>query len=114
MVAMRITAVSKYVKLSPTKAVPFARLLKGLPVAEALKATQFGNKKAAWLVEKTLKTAIADVENNAKLSADDFHVESVIIERGPSMKRLWHRSRGMGRPIVRRTSHIRVVLADST
>ena len=71
---MRITSVSKYVKISPSKAIPFARLLKGLPVADALKVTKFSNKKAALLVEKTLKSAIADAENNAKLSAEDFHV----------------------------------------
>lgn len=111
---MKITAVSKYVKLSPLKAVAFVRLLKGLPVAEALKVTKFSNKKAAWLVEKTLKSAIANAENNAKLSADDFHVENVIVERGPSSRRFWCRSRGMPRPITRRTSHIRVILTDNT
>ena len=109
---MRITAVCKYVRISPSKAIPFARLLKGLPVADALKKTKFSNKKAAGLVEKTLKSAIANAENNANVSADDFHVENVVIERGPTVKRYWHRSRGMARPIKRRTSHIRVVLVD--
>ena len=109
---MKISAVSKYAKISPSKAISFARLLKGLSVADALKVAKFSNKKAAWLVEKTLKSAIADAENNANLSADDFHVENVIIERGPSTSRYWARSRGMARSIERRTSHIRVVLTD--
>ncbi len=109
---MKIIAISKFVKLSPTKAIPFARLLKGLSVPEALKVTRFSGKKAASLIDKTLKSAVANVENNAKLSADDFHVESVVVETGPVMRRYWHRSKGMARPIMKRTSHIRVVLAD--
>lgn len=88
------------------------RLLKGLSVAEALKVTGFSGKKVACIVDKTIKSAIADVENNSKLSADDFHVEKVVVEKGPLIKRYWPRSRGMARPIARRTSHIRVVLSD--
>ncbi len=109
---MKITAISRYVKLSPSKGIPFARLLKGLSVADALKMTRFSGKKAACLIDKTLKSAVANAENNAKLSADAFHVEKIVVEKGPIGRRYWHRSRGMARPVVRRTSHIRVVLSD--
>lgn len=109
---MKITAISRYVRLSPSKGLGFARLLKGLSVAEALKATEFSDKKASFLIGKALRSAIANAEKNAGLSADDFHVEDVIVEKGPFMKRYWHRSRGMARPILKRTSHIRVVIAD--
>ncbi len=109
---MKIIAESKYVRISPSKVVPFARLLKGLSVADALKLTQFSNKKAARLVGKTLKSAIANVENNAKLSADKFRVEHVLVGQGPSSKRYWSRSRGMARPILKRSSHIQVVLVN--
>lgn len=109
---MKITAISRFVRLSPSKALGFARLLKGMPVADALKAAQFSDKKAALLIGKALKSAIANAENNAGVSASGFHVENVVIEKGPVMKRYWHRSRGMARPIQKRTSHIRVVLAD--
>jgi len=109
----RIQAVAKYVKIAPSKAMPFARLLKGVTVENALKITQFSDKKAAFLIGKALKSALANAENNAKLSADDFRVESVVIEPGPTMKRFWARSRGMVRPVHKRTSHIRVVLVKA-
>jgi len=109
---MKITAVSRYVKISPSKVFSLARLLKGLPVADALKVTKFSNTKAAFFVEKTLKSAVANAENNAKVSADDFRVGNVIVERGPGMKRHWARSRGMARPVLKRTSHIRILLVN--
>lgn len=109
---MKVQALSKGVRIAPSKALPLSRLLKGLPVAKALAMTTFGHTKAAALIRKTLKSAVANVENNAKLSADDFRVESVFIEQGPVMKRFWARSRGMVRPVKKATSHIRVVLAN--
>ena len=109
---MKITSVSKYVRISPSKVFSFARLLKGVPVAKALAMTKFSNTKAAALIDKTLKSAIANAENNQKLSAEDFRVENVIIERGPRSKRYWSRSRGMPRPIYKQTSHIRVSLVN--
>ncbi len=109
---MQFVATSKYVKIAPSKAVAFARLLKGLPVAKALNAAQLSNKKAASFIGKTLKSAVANAENNAELSAEDFRVKHVLVEKGPALRRYWHRSRGMARPIMRRTSNIRVVIAD--
>ena len=109
---MKITAVSKYMKISPSKAFSFARLLAGMPVAEALAMTKFSNTKAAALIDKTLKSAIANAENNQKLSAEDFRVESVVIERGKRTKHYWSRARGMARQIYKQTSHIRVSLVN--
>ena len=105
---MKVTSVSKYVRISPSKVFSFARLLKGMPVAEALAITKFSRTKAAALIEKTLKSAIANAENNQKLSAEDFRVENVIVGRGPRTKRYWSRARGMARQIYKQTSHIRV------
>ena len=109
---MKITSVSKYVKISSSKVFSFARLLKGVPVAKALAMTKFSKAKAAALIGKTLKSAIANAENNQKLSAEDFRVKNVIVERGPRTKRYWSRSRGMARPIYKPTSHIRVSLVN--
>jgi len=53
---------------------------------------------------------VADVENNHKLSAEDFRVKSVAIDAGPGLKRFWSRSRGMVRPVRKRTSHVKVIL----
>jgi len=109
---MKIEASSRFARIAPTKAQPLARLLTGLSVADALRATAFSRQKAAFLIGKVLKAAIANAENNAKQSAEDFRVERVIVEQGPVMRRHWSRSRGMVRPITKRTSHIRIILAN--
>jgi len=109
---MKVRAVTKYARISPSKARPLARKFRGLSVEKALDLAAFSPKKAAVLIEKTLKSAVANTENNNKLSAVDFRVENVLIEEGPGMKRYWPRARGMASPIKKRTSHIKVVLSN--
>lgn len=109
---MEVTAISKYVKLSADKATDLVRRMRGLPVAEALKITEFSERKAALHIGKTLKSAIANAENNAKLSIADLRVKEAVVDKGPMTKRYWARARGMASPILRRTCHIRIVLTD--
>lgn len=110
---MQVEAVTKYVRMSPSKARDLARAIQGQPVAEALRITQFNARKGAYYLGKTLKSAIANAENNAGLSVDDLVVEKAHIEQGPALKRFWPRARGSASPILRRTSHIRIVLTDN-
>lgn len=109
---MEVQAKSKYVRLAPRKARDLARLLRGLPVAKALMLTKFSKRKAAALIHKTLSSAVANAENNARLDADKLWVREVIIEGGAVLKRFWPRARGMVSHIKRRTSHIRITLTD--
>jgi large subunit ribosomal protein L22 len=109
---MEIRAVTKYVRLSASKARDIARAVQGRSVADALKIVEFSRRKAAFQLGKTLKSAIANAENNAKLSAEKLFVRDALVEQGPSIKRFWPRSRGMVSPILRRTSHIRITLTD--
>jgi len=109
---MEVKAITKYVRMSPRKARDMARAMQGLPVAQALKIAQFSERKAAGQLEKTIRSAVANAENNAKLSADDLKVKQATIGEGPAMKRFWARSRGMVSRIRKRTSHITVVLTD--
>ncbi len=109
---MEVKAVTKYVRLSPRKARDMARAIQGLPVADAIKTVEFSERKAARQLEKTIRSAVANAENNAKLSADDLKVKEATIGEGPAMKRFWARSRGMVSRIRKRTSHITIVLSD--
>jgi large subunit ribosomal protein L22 len=109
---MDIIATTKYARMSPTKVRDLARALKGLAVPVALKMTEFNARKAAVLLGKTLKSAIANAENNQKLSAENLFVKEAVAETGPVMKRHWPRSRGMVSPIKKRFCHIRVTLTD--
>lgn len=109
---MEITASMRWARISPSKAMDFARALKGKPVAQAMSLTGFSDRKAALLLNKTLKSAIANAENNHKLSAESLTVKEAVVEEGPRMRRYWPRSRGMASPIVKRFSHLRIVLTD--
>lgn len=109
---MDVQAITRYVRMSPSKAQDLARAIQGRPVSEALALTQLSRRKAAVWIGKTLRSAIANAEKNAKLSADKLFVKQAWIEDGPRLKRWWPRARGMASPILRRMSHIRIVLSD--
>lgn len=109
---MKVQAIARYVRLSPLKALPLARRLVGLTPGQALRVTRFNRSKASRIIAKTIESAVANVEKNEKLKAEDFRIESVAIDAGPGLRRFWSRSRGMARPIRKPTSHVKVVLSD--
>ena len=109
---MEVRAVSKFVSLSPRKAADLVRALRGLRVPQALLIAENLERKAAFQIGKTLKSAIANAENNAGLSAEDLFVKDVEVNQGPTHRRWWFGPRGMPRPIRRKTSHIKVVLSE--
>ena len=109
---MQVMAVTKYVRISSWKTRDIAQEIQGRTVSEALKITEFSERRAAFYIGKTLKSAIANAENNAKLSADELRIKEAVFEEGPAMKRFWPRARGMDSRIRKRTSHVRVILTD--
>ena len=109
---MEVKAITKYVRLSASKARDLTRAIQGRSVGEAIALTAGNRRKAAFQVAKTLKSAIANAENNAKLSVDKLFVKEAVAEEGPRMKRYWPRSRGMVSHIQRRLCHIRIILSD--
>ena len=109
---MDVTAKTRYVRISPTKVRDLTREIQGKRVEEALRITQFNKRKAAVLVGKTLKSAMANAENNADLSVDDLYVKEAVVDGGPIIKRFQPAARGMAKPIQKRTSHIRITLSD--
>jgi len=109
---MQIISTYKYARISAFKARDVTRAIQGLPVASALDIVRFSPKKAAAMVEKTLKSAIANAENNSDLRADLLVVKEATIGEGPTLKRSQPKARGSAGPIRKRTSHIRIVLTD--
>lgn len=107
---MEVTSTTKFVRLSPKKARDVARAIQGLPAANALDILTFTPKKAAVLIGKTLKTAIADAENNFSLDANSLVVKEAVIGAGPTLRRFKPRAKGSAGPILKRTSHISVTL----
>ena len=109
---MQILSTTKYVRISAFKAREVAREIQGLPVAAALDLVAFSPKKAAALIAKTLKSAIANAENNNNLRAETLVVKEARIGEGPTAKRFQPKARGSAGPILKRSSHIRIVLTD--
>jgi large subunit ribosomal protein L22 len=109
---MEVRSILRYAKISPFKVREVTRAIQGLPVSAALDLLAFTPKKAAVLINKTLKSAVANAENNANLKVDGLVVKEAIVGEGPTMKRMMPRARGSGSRILKRTSHIRIVLTD--
>src|SRR5881227_4396567 len=109
---MDVRSIYKYARISPFKVREVTREIQGLPVSAALDVLAFTPKKAAFLINKTLKSAIANAENNANLKADGLVVKEAVVGEGPTFKRMTTRARGSGARILKRTSHIRIVLTD--
>jgi large subunit ribosomal protein L22 len=109
---MEIRSIYKYARISPFKVREVTREIQGLPVSAALDLLAFAPKKAAFLINKTLKSAIANAENNANLKPDGLVVKEAVVGEGPTFKRIMARARGSASRILKRTSHIRIVLTD--
>ena len=109
---MEVRSTFRYARISPFKAREVTREIQGLPVSAALDLLAFTPKKAAFLIAKTLKSAIANAENNANLKPDGLVVKEAVVGEGPTLKRIMARARGSASGILKRTSHIRIVLSD--
>ena len=109
---MDVQAVTKFVRISPEKARHVARLLQGKTASEALAVVDLVPRKAARLLGKTLRSAVANAENNFDLRLDNLTVKSALIGPGPTLKRFRPRARGMAGRICKRTSHFTIILTD--
>src|SRR5215510_4587665 len=109
---MEVRSTYRYARISPFKVREVTREIQGLPVSAALDLLAFTPKKAAFLIGKTLKSAIANAENNANLKPDGLVVKEATVGEGPTLKRIMARARGSASRILKRTSHIRIVLSD--
>ncbi len=109
---MQIKSIYRGAHISAFKARQVTREIQGLSVAAALDLVAFSPKKAATLVAKTLKSAIANAENNANLRVEKLVVQEATVGEGPTMKRFQPKARGSAGPIRKRSSHIRIILTD--
>ncbi|MDD3179429.1 MAG: 50S ribosomal protein L22 [Opitutaceae bacterium] len=109
---MEIQALTRYARMSPKKMREVARQIQGRRVAEALGLVTLIPRKSARLIAKTLKSAVANAENNKNLSADNLVVLKALIENGPVLKRFKAGARGSASPRRKKMSHIRIVLSD--
>ena len=106
----RPQAHAKYVRISPRKVKIVIDLIRGKSVQEAQAILTYTPKAASPVVLKLLNSAIANAENNLEMNRNDLYVAEVYANPGPTLKRYVARSRGSASPMLKRTSHISVVL----
>lgn len=109
---MEAKAVAKYVRISPRKVRVVMDLVRGKDVAEAYAILKFTPKAGARVLEKVVKSAVANAENNFDLNADKLYIATAFVDKGPTLKRIQPRSRGNAFSILKRTSHVTVVVAE--
>lgn len=110
---MRVHATGKYIRTSPRKARLVADLVRGKSVDDALAILKFTNKSVAFDIAKVVQSAAANAENNFELDRRALYVAAVYADDGPSLKRLRPASKGRGNIIVKRMSHVTVVVDEA-
>lgn len=109
---METTAKLRFARISPQKARLVADEVRGMPVERALETLQFSTKKAAQIMRKALESAVANAEHNEGADIDELKVSALMVDEGPTMKRMKPRARGRADRIFKRTSHITIRVAD--
>ena len=110
--AQEVKATAKYIRIAPRKVRIVMNLVRGKSVADALAILKFTPKVGADAVEKVLRSAIANAENNFDMDVDRLFISSAFVDQGPTLKRIHPRSRGQAFKILQHTSHITVAVNE--
>jgi len=108
---MEVRAVSKDTGVSPRKLRPIVDIIRGKGVEEALAMLEFTTSPSAQVVARVVKSAVANAENNFQMSPD-LRIVSIFVDEAPTLKRFRARARGRANTILKRSSHITVVVAE--
>ena len=109
---MEVKAVLRYVRISPQKVRKVIATVKGEPVERGLSVLKFMPQKGAKIVEKLVRSAVANADQNPDMDVDSLVIRNIVADQGPTLKRFKARARGRGTRILKRTSHITVILAE--
>jgi large subunit ribosomal protein L22 len=108
---MEARAIQRFVRITPRKCNQVLDLIRGNTVEQAQTTLQFTPKMGARIVQKVLKSAVANALAQGKVRLEDLYVKEAIVGAGPTMKRWLPRSQGRATPILKRTSHVKVTVA---
>jgi large subunit ribosomal protein L22 len=114
MAAREVKAVSKYVRISSQKVRKLIEAVKGKPVQAGLDILQFMPQKAATIIGKIIRSAVANADQNTDVDVDSLVIRNIIANQGPTLKRFKARARGRGTRVLKRTTHITVILAEDS
>ena len=106
-----VSATAKYVRMAPRKVRLVVDQIRNKSVSQALELLQIAEVAAAVPVEKVLRSAVANAENNNNLRANNLYIAEAYVDEGPTLKRIRPRAKGSASRINKRTSHITIVVA---
>jgi len=109
---MEARAIARYVRISPRKVRLVIDLVRGKKVDEALAILEFTPKRAAKVVKKLIKSAVANAEQNPDVDVDNLYIKRIYADHGPILKRIRPRAVGRAPMIRKRTSHITIILKE--
>ena len=111
---MESRAKAKFVRISPTKVRKVARAITGKPVEDALNVLGFMPQRSAKVLGKIIRSAVANADQKPDIDVDTLSISTIAVDQGPVLKRFRARAMGRGARILKRTSHITVVLAEQS
>ncbi len=111
---METKAVAKYIRISPQKARLVADVVRGMDVETAITTLRFMPKKGARILRKVIESAVANADQMGTIDVDTLYVKSIEINGGPSLKRFRPRAMGRATGIIKRTSHITVIVDEAS
>ena len=109
---MEAKAQARFVRVTPQKARRVVDLIRGKQAVEAVAVLKFAPQAASEPVRKVVESAIANAENNQGADIDELKVKTIMVDEGPTLKRFMARAKGRGTRILKRTSHITVVVGE--
>jgi large subunit ribosomal protein L22 len=109
---MDVYAKNKHLMISPQKLRLVCDQVRGMDVTQAATVLEFMPQKGAGLIHKTLRSAIANAENNFDLDIDDLFISEIFADEGPRLRRFKAGARGRYKPRTRRTAHLTIVLSE--
>lgn len=109
---MEARAIAKHIRIAPRKVRIVVDLIRGKNVDEAFAILKYTPKAASEVVLKVLNSAVANAEHNYDMNADKLYISQALVDQGPTMKRIHPRSRGQAFKILKRSSHITLVVKE--
>ncbi len=109
---MEAKAVARFIRLSPQKVRLVADVVRGLEADKAITTLRFMPKKGAQIIRKVIESAVANASQSQEIDVDTLYVKKIYVDEGSTMKRIRPRAMGRASRILKRTSHITVVLDE--
>ena len=108
----QVNANLKHIRMTPRKMMIVANQIRGKGVQAAIDYLTFCRRRAARPLLKLVKSALANANQKGGVDVDNLYIRELLVDKGPTMRRWMPRARGMATPVLKRSSHVKLVLAE--